>query len=58
MHKTRYQGLNFVPLDMNSTSMVLFTDALFANAAGIKSQLGNVILFKNNTSLYNVIYYK
>lgn len=42
--KTEHQGLNFVPLDLDTARLVLLTDTSFANAEGLKSQLGYILL--------------
>ena len=41
---TAGQGLDYVKLDMKTARLVLLTDASFANARGLKSQLGFLIL--------------
>ena len=49
-------GLNFVALDPNSLSMVLFTDASFANADKCTSQLGFVICLFDGENQANIIH--
>lgn len=44
LHKTKGQGLRFIRLDLPTTRLVLLTDDSFANATGMKSQLGYVLL--------------
>ena len=38
------RGLTFVPLDINSLSLLIFTDASFANNKDLSSQIGFVIV--------------
>lgn len=50
-------GLSYVHLDLASAKLVLFTDASFANARGLTSQLGYVILMVDKDCRANVIHY-
>lgn len=47
MKNTKYIGLTYRPLDISSTRLVLITDASFANARGLKCQLGYFLLMTN-----------
>ena len=50
-------GLNFVPLDPNFLSMVLSTDASFANADKCTSQIGFVTCLDDGENRANIIHY-
>lgn len=50
-------GLNFVPLDLNSLTLALFTDSFFAKAKNLKSQLGLVLALVDNEGKANIIHY-
>lgn len=39
-HETEDKGIDFVPLDLESTRLVILSDASFENTYGIKSQIG------------------
>lgn len=43
LKKTQNDGLNFFRLDLTTKKLVVFTDDSFANARGMKIQLGFVI---------------
>ena len=49
--------LTYVPLHIKSLSIVLFTDASFANTTNSKSQLGFVVLLKDGTNAANIVHY-
>ena len=50
-------GLKFVNLDKESLRLQLFTDASFANAKKLKSQLGFVIVLSDKHGRRNIIHY-
>ena len=54
---TASQGLNYVPIDLKTARLVLMTDASFANAEGMKSQLGYVIAMVDDKGRCNIIHY-
>lgn len=49
--------LRFVPLDLASLRLVLVTDASFANAPELKSQLSFVVLIGDKDSRANILHY-
>ena len=51
------QGLNYVPLNLGKARLVLMTDASFANASGMKSQLGYILLMADDKGDCNVLHY-
>lgn len=53
----RLQGLSFAPLDLPTARLVLLTDASFASAEGIKSQLVYLPLLIDASGTANVIYF-
>ncbi len=55
--RTSETGLKFVPLDVNSLRLVLFTDASFANTENLKSQIGFVLLLADGSNRANIIHY-
>lgn len=55
--KTKHQGLQFVPLNFETARRVLMTDSSFANAAGLKFQIGYVLLIVNAEERCNVLHY-
>ena len=57
LQKTKEQGLNYLPLDLESIRIVLLTDASFANATGMKSQLGYLLLLVDKHENCNVLHY-
>lgn len=57
MHITKENGLEFVRLDIESVRIVVLSDAPFANAAGLKSQLGFVVLMADSYRRVNVFHY-
>ena len=54
---TTSQGLNYVPIDLQTAHLVLMTDASFANAEGKKSQLGYVIAMVDDKGRCNILHY-
>lgn len=54
---TKNQGLNFVPLNLETTRLVLTTDTSFANSEHMKSQLGYVIMMVEDDENCNIIRY-
>ena len=57
LQETKDQGLTYVNLDLRSARIVLLTDASFANAAGMKSQLGYLILMADDNGNCNLLHY-
>lgn len=55
--KTSDIGLNYVPLDLESTKLVLFTDASFANARNHKSQLGFIVAMVDDKMNTNIVHF-
>lgn len=49
MTQTEDQGLTFVSLDLTTSRMFLMTDASFANAEDMNSQLGYFILLVDDS---------
>lgn len=49
-HETAKLGLNYIPLDRESLRLALFTDASFANADRLKSQLGFVLVLTDGNN--------
>lgn len=50
-------GLNFVPLELETCRLVLFTDASFANARDLKSQLGFLLLMADANDNANIVHF-
>jgi hypothetical protein len=46
-----------VPLDINSLSLLVFTDASFANNKDLSSQIGFVIILTDRNQSVNVLHY-
>ena len=46
-----------MPLDMNSLSLLVFTDASFANNKDLSSQIGFVIVFTDRNQSVNVLHW-
>ena len=57
LKETADQGLNFVKLDIDTIRLVLLTDASFANAEGMKSQLGYLVLMVDGNGNCNIVHY-
>lgn len=53
-HDTCDDGLTFAPLDISSIRIVVHSDAAFANAEGLKSQLGFMILMVDDQGTGNI----
>jgi hypothetical protein len=51
------RGLTFVPLDMNSLSLLVFTDASFANNKDLSSQIGFVIVLTDRNQSANILHW-
>ena len=51
------RGLTFVPLDMSSLSLLVFTDASFANNKDLSSQIGFVIVLTDRNQSANVLHW-
>lgn len=56
-HETSAIGLTFVPLDKSSLRLMLFTDASFANANKLKSQIGFILVLADASNNANIIHY-
>lgn len=56
-HDTCDDGLTFVPLDISSIRIVAHSDAAFANAEDLKSQLGFVILMVDDQDTANIVHF-
>lgn len=56
-HSTADIGMRFIPLDINSLRLVLFTDASFANADNLKSQIDFVLVLADGSDNANIIHY-
>ena len=50
-------GLRYVNLDRESLKLLLFTDASFANANKLKSQLGFVVVLADKHGRGNIVHY-
>ena len=50
------RGLTFVPLDLNSLSLLVFTDASFANNRDLSSQIGFVLVLTDRNQDANILY--
>lgn len=57
MNSTEGMGLNYVPVDMDSGRMILYTDWSFANAPDLRSQLGFVSVLLHDQGSANIIHY-
>ena len=51
------RGLTFVLLDVKSLSLVIFTDASFANNKDLSLQIGYVIVLTDRNYSVNIIYW-
>jgi len=49
--------LKYVPLDVNDLRLLLFTDASFANADKLKSQIGFVLVLADGSNNANILHY-
>lgn len=57
LKKTRTKRLTFVPLDLQTEPLILFSDASFTNAEGLKSQRGYLFLIVDEVWQCNVLNY-
>lgn len=48
------RGLHFVPIDLSTAKLIVFTDRSFANNKDLSSQLGYVLTLVNETLRDNV----
>ena len=51
------RGLTFVPLDLESLNLVIFTDASFANNKDLSSQIGYVIAITDRNGSANIVHW-
>src|SRR6266480_2395057 len=51
------RGLHYVPLDLDSLQLIVFTDASFANNKDLSSQIGFVIVLTDKNNQTNVIHW-
>ena len=51
------RGLRYVPLDLATLRVVVFTDSSFANNADLSSQIGFVVLFADKYNNANIIHW-
>ena len=51
------RGLRFVPLDLATLQVAVFTDSSFANNSDLSSQIGFVILIVDNNKKANIIHW-
>src|SRR6266480_5240874 len=51
------RGLRYVPLDLDSLQLIVFTDASFANNKDLSSQIGFVIVLADRNNQANVIHW-
>jgi hypothetical protein len=51
------RGLTFTPLDLESLSLVVFTDASFANNRDLSSQIGFVIVLTDRNQSANIVHW-
>ena len=56
-HDTAEVQLKYVPLDMDSLRLLLFTDASFSKAEGKKSQMGFVVVLADKRNKANIIHW-
>lgn len=57
MEKSLTQELNFVKIYIEPLRVALISDASFANAGGLESQLWYVILMADNVRCANIVHY-
>jgi hypothetical protein len=50
------RGLTFIPLDLNSFSVLVFTDASFANNRDLSLQIGFVIVLMDYNQDINILH--
>src|SRR6266536_3680221 len=51
------RGLTFIPLDIDSLNLTIFTDASFTNNKDLSSQIGFVIVLTDKNQTANIIYW-
>jgi hypothetical protein len=51
------RGLTFIPLDVHSLNLIVFTDASFANNKDFSSQIGFVIVLTDRNRTANIIHW-
>ena len=51
------RGLTFIPLDLNSISVMVFTDASFANNRDLLSQIGFIIILTDHNQDINILHW-
>lgn len=57
LQATKTRGLTYVPLDLRTVPIIILTDASFANATRLRSQLGYVILILDAKQRANIVHY-
>ena len=50
------RGLTFIPLDLNSISVIVFMDASFANNRDLLSQISFIIILIDYNQDVNILY--
>ena len=50
------RGLTFIPLDLNSISVMVFTDASFANNRDLSLQIGFIIVLIDRNQDVNILH--
>jgi hypothetical protein len=56
-HCSVADGLTFVPLDLDSVRVAVFTDASFANCDDYKAQISFVICMTDKTDADNIVHF-
>jgi hypothetical protein len=51
------RGLRFVPLDLDSLQLIVFTDASFANNKDLSSQIGFIIVLADKNNQANILHW-
>src|SRR2546421_12328507 len=51
------KGLTFIPLNIHSLNLIIFTDASFANNKDLSSQIGFVIILTDQNQTTNIIHW-
>ena len=51
------RGLTFIPLDLNSLSVIVFTDVSFANNRDLLSQINFIIVLTDRNQDINILYW-
>lgn len=57
LHNTKHIGLKYKTLTIEEVKLVLVTDASFANARNLRSQIGFVLMMVDNDGVANIIHY-